>query len=133
VPSAAATAAAAQPVLRLPEPKGLMEGVLEKKSTLNRHNWQTRYFVLSRNSLSYYRDDKQRAAGKVQPTIILVQHIQSVEIGTSGKGSKEGKRLNVHVRLFFLFVSPHPSLHRQLFLWRAIGSRQNTELSQISV
>lgn len=76
----------------------LVEGVLAKKSTFNRHRWQKRWFVLTPLALVYYVTHKERTSGKVEPAkVIACDQIKRIEVPTSGKGTEAGLRFNLEL------------------------------------
>lgn len=65
-------------------PSSLYSGVMKKKSTINRHMWQSRYFVLTPCSLEYYNDEatyKKATAAMKDPSRanLLVSGLDSGE------------------------------------------------------
>lgn len=88
----------------------LHTGLLSKKSTKNRHLWQKRFFVLRDIGLLYYNDKAVFDAGGLSGarSIIRRSEILHVEVAKSGKGSEQGRRLNLslkdHDRVFELMA-----------------------------
>lgn len=53
----------------------LLEGVLDKHSPTAIKGWQQRYFVLTKNNLSYWRSEKDYRASKYPKGIIPFQRV----------------------------------------------------------
>lgn len=82
----------------------MAEGLLLKKSTVNRHLWQKRMFVLYPKALAYFKSEKTRESqGKQGMKVILLNDVLSVELASSGKGSEEGSRLNLGMKSARIF------------------------------
>jgi hypothetical protein len=75
-------------------PGTLFQAWLDKKAKNNRHLWQPRYFVLTATSLSYYTTIAEKRANK-EPRSLYIRDINLLEVATEGKGSSEGRRLNI--------------------------------------
>lgn len=82
-------------------------GDMSKKSSMNRHLWQARYFVLTEAGLIYFKDREEFEALRWRGCIPL-NKISQVIVASVGKGSESGRRINLllvgHEKVFELMA-----------------------------
>jgi len=74
-----------------------VEGRLAKKSTFSRHLWQSRFFVLSGATFSYYQSEKERRDPNAAPSKVLqCSEIQRVEVRYQSRTTNNKPRTTTH-------------------------------------
>lgn len=73
------------------------EGWVKKKSAKNRHKWQPRFFVLTKDGKIFYFKTIQESHKRNHPRMIKCFDIGKAEIAKKGKGSSDQCRFNLYM------------------------------------